>query len=99
METITVDVIVDLFARYQLYEWWMNVGIVCSVCFGVGASFSCTVTIVQGFESAISFGIAVVTLFLFICSVIVAARFGYLLSVALKEVLVMLDVLRIALGK
>jgi len=82
MENITTEVIIELYTKYQLYDWWVSVGVICSTAFGLlGLIF-----FVSGLANDMTPLQITGAVFLacFVASLIVALRCSYLINVVLK---------------
>jgi len=82
MEFITADLIVELYTKYQLLNYWYHFGIVFAIVFGFIGFF---VTLIGASESEIIPEIiGAIFLILFAVGVIFALRFNYKINVELK---------------
>jgi hypothetical protein len=82
METITAELIVELYAKYQLLNYWYHFGITFAVIFGIIGFF---ITIFASFESEpLPLIIGAIFLALFVAGVIIALRFNYKINVEFK---------------
>jgi len=83
MENITAEVIVELYAKYQLFNYWMNVGVLISGIFGMLTFFSIIGTAVADDKSASGFITTLMTALL-IVGLIIRWKNLYQIEVVLK---------------
>jgi len=83
MENVSVEVIVGLFARYQLYHFWFCTGIVLSLIFVVAALFFWIASLEYEPVQWVHIVAYVFTL-CFIASIVTAIKASYLTNVVLK---------------
>ena len=82
MENITAEVIIELYTKYQLYDWWVFAGTICAFIFGpLGLILFAAGSVDRSDILQIT---GAVFLMCFVASLIVALRCSYLLNVVLK---------------
>jgi hypothetical protein len=79
---ITADIIVELYAKYQLLNYWLSFGITLMVIFGVMSLFR----LLGSFDDSTLFGKVIFSIILltFVSGVVIFARSRYLIEVVLK---------------
>jgi len=81
---ITADVIVELYAKYQLLNYWLNFGITFMVIFGIMSIFALFAISDNDNVGLLGKVIALIILLTFISGIVIFARSRYLIEVVLK---------------
>jgi len=81
---ITADVIVELYTKYQMFNFWSDFGAVLMVAFGIFSFISIMIILLEDFPNVWKIALMIIFILIFIAGLIIFCRAKYLIEVVLK---------------
>lgn len=81
---ITAGVIVELYTKYQMFNYWLTFGIVLMIVFGVFSLVAFISNVIESYLEVWQIVVTVIVFLIFITGIVITLRAHYLIEVVLK---------------